>query len=211
MAEGKTLVAPTNERTRGGEIGCRGPPRGEEVRAGMKTGKSKPREGRRGEERWAAMGEAWGIRGWSLKVWGEPLSNGSSQNESCYLILLSTLLRFIHQLLDALQYAANRARIVCRRVVLFPSLCPYSLPPVCSFSPSLGLVPFVPRYISDNRQTLVVSCAKRFVAISWFPKRLWFISGVLILLLWLLRKKTFYSFVNIIVKVLRLPQFEQGP
>lgn len=61
------------------------------------------------------MVEAWGIRGWSLKVREEPLSTGSSQNESCYLILLSTLLRFIRQLLDALQYAANRARIVCRR------------------------------------------------------------------------------------------------
>lgn len=61
------------------------------------------------------MVEVWGIRGWSLKVREEPLSTGSSQNESCYLILLSTLLRFIRQLLDALQYAANRARIVCRR------------------------------------------------------------------------------------------------
>lgn len=65
------------------------------------------------------MVEAWEIRGWSLKVWEEPLSTGSSQNESCYLILLSTLLRFIRQLFDALQYAANRAWIVCRRRSLF--------------------------------------------------------------------------------------------
>lgn len=33
---------------------------------------------------------------------------------SCYLILLSTLLRFIRQLLGALQYAANGGRIVLR-------------------------------------------------------------------------------------------------
>lgn len=71
------------------------------------------------------MVEAWGIRGWSLKVREEPLSTGSSQNESCYLILLSTLLRFIRQLLDALQYAANRARIVCRRSPLPLSVLPF--------------------------------------------------------------------------------------
>lgn len=58
------------------------------------------------------MVKAWEIRGWSLKVREEPLSTGSSQNESCYLILLSTLLRFIRQLFDALQYAANRAGVV---------------------------------------------------------------------------------------------------
>lgn len=82
------------------------------------------------------MVEVWEIRGWSLKVREEPLSTGSSQNESCYLILLSTLLRFIRQLFDALQYAANRARIVCRSLfsilgipscLHFPSL-PQSLP-----------------------------------------------------------------------------------
>lgn len=78
------------------------------------------------------MVEAWGIRGWSLKVREEPLSTGSSQNESCYLILLSTLLRFIRQLLDALQYAANRARIVCRRS-----------PPL-----SLSVLPFRPGFLS---------------------------------------------------------------
>lgn len=80
---------------------------------GSQDRKSKPKEGK--EEMSCAMVEVWGIRGWSLKVREEPLSTGSSQNESCYLILLSTLLRFIRQLLDALQYAANRARIVCRR------------------------------------------------------------------------------------------------
>lgn len=82
------------------------------------------------------MVEAWGVRGWSLKVREEPLSTGSSRNESCYLILLSTLLRFIRQLLDALQYAANRARIVCRRRSPSLPVCP-SLPP--------GSVPFIAR------------------------------------------------------------------
>lgn len=79
------------------------------------------------------MVEAWEIRGWSLKVQEEPLSTGSSQNESCYLILLSTLLRFIRQLFDALQYATNRARIVCRRRSLFSALDI----PSCRHSPSL--------------------------------------------------------------------------
>lgn len=74
------------------------------------------------------MVEAWGIRGWSLKVWEEPLSTGSSQNESCYLILLSTLLRFIRQLLDALQYAVNRARIVRRRRSRSPRLSARAFP-----------------------------------------------------------------------------------
>lgn len=79
------------------------------------------------------MVEAWEIRGWSLKVQEEPLSTGSSQNESCYLILLSTLLRFIRQLFDALQYATNRARIVCRRRSLFSALDI----PSCRHPPSL--------------------------------------------------------------------------
>lgn len=79
------------------------------------------------------MVEAWEIRGWSLKVQEEPLSTGSSQNESCYLILLSTLFRFIRQLFDALQYATNRARIVCRRRSLFSALDI----PSCRHSPSL--------------------------------------------------------------------------
>lgn len=87
---------------------------------GSQDRKSKLKEGK--GEMSCAMVEAWGIRGWSLKVREEPLSTGSSQNESCYLILLSTLLRFIRQLLDALQYAANRARIVCRRRSLSLSL-----------------------------------------------------------------------------------------
>lgn len=82
------------------------------------------------------MVEAWGIRGWSLKVREEPLSTGSSQNESCYLILLSTLLRFIRQLLDALQYAANRARIVCRRSP------PLSLSLCSPFPPGVPLLHF---------------------------------------------------------------------
>lgn len=99
------------------------------------------------------MGEAWGIRGWSLKVRGEPLSNGSSQNESCYLILLSTLLRFIHQLLDALQYAANRARIVCRRPSLSLSACiPFRL-----YAPSLlysvSFPSYRDTYSTTRRQT----------------------------------------------------------
>lgn len=95
---------------------------------GSQDRKSKLREGK--EEMSCAMVEVWGIRGWSLKVREEPLSTGSSQNESCYLILLSTLLRFIRQLLDALQYAANRARIVCRPRSLFPSIF---LPLSCVF------------------------------------------------------------------------------
>lgn len=80
------------------------------------------------------MVEAQEIRGWSLKVREEPLSTSSSRNESCYLILLSTLLRFIRQLFDALQYATNRARIVCRRVVLS---FPLSVFPSCLHSLSL--------------------------------------------------------------------------
>lgn len=56
----------------------------------------------------------WGIRGWSLKVREERPSTGGRQSGSCYLILLSTLLRFIRQLLGALQYAANGGRIVLR-------------------------------------------------------------------------------------------------
>lgn len=83
------------------------------------------------------MVEAWEIRGWSLKVREEPLSTGSSQNESCYLILLSTLLRFIRQLFDALQYAANRARIVCRRRSPFSALG-YSFLSTFSFSLSVA-------------------------------------------------------------------------
>lgn len=58
-----------------------------------------------------------GIRGWSLKVGEEPLSlslPAQARAGSCYLILLSTLLRFIRQLLGALQYAANGGRIVLR-------------------------------------------------------------------------------------------------
>lgn len=183
MAEGKTLIAPTNERTRGREIGCRGPLCREEVRPGNQDGE-KQAAWRKGGRRWAAMVEAWGIRGWSLKVRGEPLSNGSSQNESCYLILLSTLLRFIHQLLDALQYAANRARIVCRRAASRRSLSLFARIPFRLYAPSLGFVPFVSRYISDNidRQTLVASCTKPFLAISRSFKHLWFtISGLLIL------------------------------
>lgn len=99
------------------------------------------------------MVEVWGIRGWSLKVREEPLSTGSSQNESCYLILLSTLLRFIRQLLDALQYAANRARIVCRRRLFlslsFSFYLPYSLPYSLSRFQSVPLLANT-RYILGN-------------------------------------------------------------
>lgn len=124
-----SLIATLNERKR--DNGCREPPR-----PGRSTARSQDRNGaswRKGERRWAAMVEAWEIRGWSLKVQEEPLSTGSSQNESCYLILLSTLLRFIRQLFDALQYATNRARIVCRRRSLFSALDI----PSCRHSPSL--------------------------------------------------------------------------
>lgn len=106
------------------------------VAPGRSTTRSQDRNGanrRKGEKRWAAMVEAWEIRGWSLKVREEPLSTGSSQNESCYLILLSTLLRFIRQLFDALQYAANRAQIVCRRRSLFSA---FGIPS-CLHSPFL--------------------------------------------------------------------------
>lgn len=93
------------------------------------------------------MVEAWGIRGWSLKVWEESLSTGSSQNESCYLILLSTLLRFIRQLLDALQYAANRA--------------PDRLPP--SFSLSNCVSPFVFLSFSRFRTLLAARCTQTLI------------------------------------------------
>lgn len=59
----------------------------------------------------AASGRVRGIREWSLKVGEERLFTGGSESGSCYLILLSTLLRFIRQLLGALQYAANGGRI----------------------------------------------------------------------------------------------------
>lgn len=101
------------------------------------------------------MVEAWEIRGWSLKVREEPLSTGSSQNESCYLILLSTLLRFIRQLFDALQYAANRARIVCRCCSLFSTLGI----PSCLHSPSLPRFRFLYSiYTSDNIHTCLYFC-----------------------------------------------------
>lgn len=133
------------------------------------------------------MVEAWGIRGWSLKVRGEPLSNGSSQNESCYLILLSTLLRFIHQLLDALQYAANRARIVCRHTVLFPSLPVF--PSACMLLRSVSFPSYHDTYPTIDRQTLVAFCTKPFLAITLNPLNIFTISGFtissLLILLWL--------------------------
>lgn len=61
-----------------------------------------------------ARGTVPGIREWSLKVPEERLFTGGSRSGSCYLILLSTLLRFIRQLLGALQYAVNGGRIVLR-------------------------------------------------------------------------------------------------
>lgn len=119
------------------------------------------------------MVEAWEIREWSLKVREEPLSTGSSQNESCYLILLSTLLRFIRQLFDALQYAANRARIVCRRRSLFSALGI----PSCLHSPFLlQSLPFPLQHV-HIRQHVHVSIflclhnlARYFLAISYFLK-----------------------------------------
>lgn len=72
-----------------------------------------------------------GIRGWSLKVGEEPLSlslPAAARAGSCYLILLSTLLRFIRQLLGALQYAANGGRIVLR-VRSDPAFTLFRLPP----------------------------------------------------------------------------------
>lgn len=130
MAGGKTLIAPGRMRERSG-VGDRRARATEEVRPENRDRReANRRKRRRGKEemspRWY---EVWGIRGWSLKVREEPLSTGSSQNESCYLILLSTLLRFIRQLLDALQYAANRARIVRRRRSRSPWL--YSIPFPC--------------------------------------------------------------------------------
>lgn len=119
------------------------------------------------------MVEAWEIRGWSLKVQEEPLSTGSSQNESCYLILLSTLLRFIRQLFDALQYATNRARIVCRRRSLFSALR-YSFLSAFSISPPVASAFFM-AYIHQTTCTRVSiffvstqSC--HFLAISYFLK-----------------------------------------
>lgn len=112
------------------------------------------------------MVEAWEIRGWSLKVQEEPLSTGSSQNESCYLILLSTLLRFIRQLFDALQYATNRARIVCRRRSLFSALDI----PSCRHSPSLPPVAsaFFMAYIHQTTCTRVYifSCLHNLATFS---------------------------------------------
>lgn len=119
------------------------------------------------------MVEAWEIRGWSLKVQEEPLSTGSSQNESCYLILLSTLLRFIRQLFDALQYATNRARIVCRRRSLSFPLSIFLPVGILHLSPSrfrflYGI------YTSDNMYTRIYifvstqSC--HFLAISYYLK-----------------------------------------
>lgn len=115
------------------------------------------------------MVEAWEIRGWSLKVREEPLSTGSSQNESCYLILLSTLLRFIRQLFDALQYAANRARL--------PSSLSFPLSvflPVCILCLSFICFRFLSSiYISENIYMYLCFCATQschFLAISYFFK-----------------------------------------
>lgn len=91
-----------------------------ESNRGKKVGKEEERErGRRGH----------GIRGWSLKVGEEALSlPAAARAGSCYLILLSTLLRFIRQLLGALQYAANGGRIVLR-VRSDPAFILFRLPP----------------------------------------------------------------------------------
>lgn len=129
------------------------------------------------------MVEVWEIRGWSLKVREEPLSTGSSQNESCYLILLSTLLRFIRQLFDALQYAANRARIVCRRRFLSSA---FGIPS-CLHSPSLLLSSHFRLlnsiYISDNIYITYESIFlhlynldRYFLAINYFFKSLTFLQ-----------------------------------
>lgn len=117
------------------------------------------------------MVEAQEIRGWSLKVREEPLSTGSSQNESCYLILLSTLLRFIRQLFDALQYAANRARIVCCRRSLFSA---FNIPSCLNSPFLLQSFPF-PQHIHIRHIHVPIflclhNLAKYFLAISYFLK-----------------------------------------
>lgn len=132
-----TLIAPLKRERERSDVGDH---RGKKYNQESKQGKSKE-----GREMSCAIVEAWEIRGWSLKVREEPLSTGSSQNESCYLILLSTLLRFIRQLFDALQYAANRARIVCHRLSFFRSR--YSF---LSDSPSLRFRFLSNIYTSEN-------------------------------------------------------------
>lgn len=133
------------------------------------------------------MVEVWEIRGWSLKVQEEPLSTGSSQNESCYLILLSTLLRFICQLFDALQYAANRARIVCRCRSLFRSR--YSFLSAFSFSPSVASASFIAyTYSTYTHVSIFLSTqylARYFLTISYFLKFLnysFFIDTIVVIM-----------------------------
>lgn len=68
---------------------------------------------KRSEFRWERRRKK-NIRGWSLKVWEEHFFESKSKSNQvlvargdCYLILLSTLLRFIRQLLGTLQYATK--------------------------------------------------------------------------------------------------------
>lgn len=165
-----TLIMPLNKKERD-QISRTVAPRRSTTRSQDRNGVTKGRERER-ERRWAAIVEAWEIRGWSLKVREEPLSTGSSQNESCYLILLSTLLRFIRQLFDALQYAANRAWIVCRRPSLFSTFgipsCLYS--PFSVASVSLTAYTYQTTYIYISAFLCLHNLAKYFLAISYFLK-----------------------------------------
>lgn len=127
------------------------------------------------------MVEVWEIRGWSLKVREEPLSTGSSQNESCYLILLSTLLRFIRQLFDAYnmlltELGSSAAGVFSLPLSVFLPVCILLL----SFS-HFRLLNSI--YISDNIYITYESIFlhlynldRYFLAINYFFKSLTFLQ-----------------------------------
>lgn len=111
MGDGKTLVVLVGSTLwrRLEEYEVKKGESNQEGREGKKVGKKEERD---------RCGHGTGNKRMVLKSWRRAALSLSlpaqARAGSCYLILLSTLLRFIRQLLGALQYAANGGRIVLR-------------------------------------------------------------------------------------------------